>query len=652
MPARFLSLRLQLRAALAGAALLASFPLPAWDDPVAPEVKKVWEEILDSARPIREKESRKQLETLIAGWAGEHRLEPERVARLKRAASIAAKQHLESWEESLVWIYTATLAGPPERAVERLRNVSDDLPTFFGSYNGDYRRVAANRPVWLEAAKAELPAKVFQAWHKELTEELDARETRTLELVETGLEQQWPGARLDSQATSYIAELKPQLEGDTELIDRLTLEIKALEGKYREECKESSIRRLNYLNQDGQTWPRAESQGWYLDTLPVDSFLEKHRSELEEKVLSQEQRDRINASRRQLQERLSSAASELLVLAVLHAVPLTAEQHESLLTAATSSLKDGEAKRIMELRYDFNPLDQWGKAPLKSAIKKTLDEHQRALLSRSAAMWNSSSNRGDDGAPAPPPRSPRAPPIPEEALAAMISNTMHHRSRSRVPEMMLPFERRIDEAVRIGGLEPEARDRLLLVAKGAAQSRIEQSRQNLMSYLASQTRGLAPEDIPARLESIGNISFGMPDKGDPLQSALASMLGKDGQRRLQEHRELEKERRHRAIALMERARQDQALHATPRQHEELLAAIVAALETHGDAIDKNFQRWGERKPWFFQSHQLCLAAAGVPEEGWKKILSEEQQDVWEDAVVSNAQPYWEQIEQAKAQFKP
>ena len=95
---------------------------------------------------------------------------------------------------------------------------------------------------------------------------------------------------------------------------------------------------------------------------------------------------------------------------------------------------------------------------------------------------------------------------------------------------------------------------------------------------------------------------------------------------------------------------DRCYQLSDAQCEQLQPALRAIMREYGPDIRRMFGYSPGNTPWYFQSYNMFLPLAGVPEDGLKTLIGPDRWNQWSTSIEHrNGVNYWQNIQQVHNQ---
>jgi hypothetical protein len=249
---------------------------------------------------------------------------------------------------------------------------------------------------------------------------------------------------------------------------------------------------------------------------------------------------------------------------------------------------------------------------------------------------------------------------PEDVDRA-ISSFLFEKEKTERKRLIEASGLKMEDAVRVAGLSADARARLELAVRGAAEQSLIGWRWFIEQQIRAQVQEATPQNIRQRLDNIQDYIFqqriffgGRGLAGSQADQGLWEKtvdVELDAKQKEAWKKETDARAAFRdgAIAEFVISEFDRRYQLTADQSAKLEPVIAGLVHDCSPDISRIFSS-AANTPWFLEGPYSLLPFAGVPEADLKAILTKEQWDAWHDSPENaNSTSLWQNIQMMQKQ---
>ena len=220
---------------------------------------------------------------------------------------------------------------------------------------------------------------------------------------------------------------------------------------------------------------------------------------------------------------------------------------------------------------------------------------------------------------------------------------------------------KVEDVARVAGLGADAKSRLELAVRGAAEQSLVAWRWFIDQQIRGQLQDATPQDIKQRLDGIQDFIFqqriffggrgfaGSQSNPGIWEQTVDVELDAKQKEAWKKETDARAAFRDAAIAEFVIAEFDRRFRLTADQSAKLEPILSGIVHERSPDISQIFSS-AANSPWFLEGPYSLLPFAGVPEADFKTILTKDQWDRWHDSPEkANSSSLWQNIEQMHKQ---
>ena len=455
---------------------------------------------------------------------------------------------------------------------------------------------------------------------------------------------------IDKQADQIRATLSsPMFTKGTEIIDALSLPqdradavtdlakkaVDASMAAWREDA-----RRL-FVSNDAVT--RAQiMRGMRFNTPPKEEDAPENQPVWTQgiaKLLSDDDRARLQASHSTQRERRGHALATLMVALLDDKVAFTARQRPQL-----EPIMERLAQKVDAFypRNDNNDYLSLSPETFYKAASAAKAEDLRPILDE--VQWkhwqefghdkhSTSDDEEEENAQATPvPIKPDANAVDEpEDLERFVSDYLQGKAAVQFKEVDASMILQAEDAARVAGLPPETTERLRTAAHGAAEISLAGWSSSLEQSVRAQVQGATRETVQQRLGNSSRYYFGQaaPKELAIWKQAVKTGLTQAQQDAWQAERDARAQYSDNAVTQFLLAEFDRSFVLSVDQWERLAPLLAQSIHEYRPDISRMFSY--NQPQWFLTSYYMFLPLHAIPEADCKAIIGKERYERWTES---------------------
>ena len=646
----------------------AATPTP---DPLAAlpaDLREKLDQTLEKAAPAKRKSFEQKMETVTAALGKAAGSNGNASSKdLAAAAHAAEDRSLEEWRQSSRQRAADDYRQDPELAALTIEALAATKDRSAAQDDGSLRYTPPEaQPVWTEAVRHLLTPEQLAAWQARVAEEqkddpeiarfVDAQADRIRENFEAMTK-----ARLGELLAAL--ELPPERAAKLAALGRRAVE-QAL-GAYRAEV----ARTVRSMPAERRRRVLSVNQGYFGSrTTPVQQEIWKLGLD---RLLTGADHQRLRALQDERDGRRARALGRMLVVLMDEKIALTVPQRDRLLGPAEAAVKQEKSlfpSSEAQTFYQFTreAFFQAAAHIPAEAVQTILDpvqwQHWQQTCQDAAGGGNDApGKRGGRGKPDQSTAEKKEPPLadnPEpEEIERFLSDAFEEKAANERQRELAVLLLKTEDVARVAGLgEPET-VRLRVAARGTVEEMLVSWKANLSQNVRSQLENGDPENACNVLASIPDMQFGTNEFGQEgtegrsiWEKAVERDLTAPQRARWQQEVAARAAFREEATSALILAEFDRRYQLSEAQWEKLRPALQGVMRDYGPDIRRMFGFSPANMPWYFQSYNMFLPLAGIPEDDLKAIIGPDRWNQWSNSVEHrNGVNYWQNIQQVHNQ---
>ena len=640
-------------------------------DPLAAlpaDLREKLDHALEEAAPAERMNFEQKMETVMSALVKAAGLPGDAPpADLAAAARAAEDCSLEEWRQASRQHAADDYRQDPEMAALSIEAQAGTPDGGAARDDGSLKYTPPEeQPVWTEAVQRLLTPGQLAAWQasgieekkedQEIAKFVDARADRMRENFEAMTK-----TRLEEILT--VLELPPARAAKLEALGRRAVE-QAL-GTYRADV----ARTMRSMPAEQRQRVLAMNRGNFVSR-PSPTLRGIWKVGLD-RLLTDADHQRLRALQDERDSRCARALGQMLLVLMDERTALTTPQRERLREPAEAAAKKEKSLFPSSTGQNFY---QFTRDAFFQAAARIPEETARAVLDpvqwkhwqqtcqEAAAGGNGTPGTyGGKGKPDQGPAEKKEPPLADNAepeeTERFLSDAFEEKAADERQRELAVLLLKTEDVARVAGLgEPEAA-RLRVAARGTVEEMLVSWKVNLSQNVRSQLENSDPENARNVLASIPEMQFGTNEFGQEgtegrsiWEKTVARDLTAPQRARWQQEVAARAAFREEATAGLILAEFDRIYQLSDAQWEQLQPALRAVMREYGPDIRRMFGYSPGNTPWYFQSYNMFLPLAGIPEDGLKAIIGPDRWNQWSTSIEHrNGANYWQNIQQVHDQ---